>query len=369
MTILQFGTGRFLRGFFAPIVPDEGCITVVQSRPDSDGAVQINAQPDGYHVWTRGIQSGQIIDDHQTVRSIRRALNANTEWERLRELALDPRLELIVSNTTAAGLERDDRDTGTGCTEVAPWSFPAKITCLLWHRYQAQQPGVTLLPMELVEQNGTRLKSLVLQQAAAWTTTHQPAFLEWLTSENRWLNNLVDRIVVSPSEPPPWSGEDALAVVGEPFRMLAIEDDRGSRQVLPDDPMILWTDDLAPYFLRKVRILNGLHTAMVAKCLPSGLQTVRECVETEWSRRWLEELLHDEILPTLADQGQDETSFAEQVMERFENPFFEHLLSDIANGHATKLQIRLQPTADEFRAAFQREPAKLNEVLQSSTSE
>ena len=103
MTILQFGTGRFLRGFFAPIVTDDGCITVVQSRQDSNGAAQINAQPGGYHVWTRGIQSGQIVDEHETVRSIGSALNANTEWERLRELALDPRLELIVSSLVSGG--------------------------------------------------------------------------------------------------------------------------------------------------------------------------------------------------------------------------------------------------------------------------
>lgn len=367
MKILQFGTGRFLRGFFAPIVTEANSITVVQSRPESDGARQINSQPEGYHVWTRGIQAAVLIDDYQMVRSIDRALDANTEWDALRKSSLDPELALIVSNTTAAGLTLDERDRGPGCNGETPCSFPAKITCLLWHRYQSKQPGVTLLPMELVEQNGTCLQSLVVQQASTWETTNQPAFLEWLERENRWLNNLVDRIVVSPSAPPPWEGEDPLAVVGEPFRMLAIEDDGGDREVLPNDPMILWADDLSPYFLRKVRILNGLHTAMVAKCLPRGLETVRQCVETEWSRQWLNELLQDEILPTLAEQGRDEASFAEQVIERFENPFFEHRLSDIANGHDTKLKIRLQPTADEFRSAFQKEPEKLNEVLQAST--
>jgi len=363
LKILQFGTGRFLRGFFAPLIQDDHSITVVQSRPNADGAELINSNLQGYHVWTRGVQAGQLIDAHQTVRSIGQALNANTQWEQLIASALDPQMKLIVSNTTAAGLQLDEQDATGDVPVQCAHSFPAKITSLLWHRYQRDLPGITLLPLELVEQNGTQLKRLVLQQARLWPSTNQPGFLDWIESDNRWLNDLVDRIVVSPSDPPPWSGSDPLAVVGEPFRMLAIEDDKGDRGVIPADPMVIWTDDLAPYFLRKVRILNGLHTAMVAKFLPAGMQTVLECVRTSDSRRWLDELLQQEILPTLAHRGLNETAFANDVMERFENPFFEHRLADIANGHEMKLTVRLQPTADEYRNAFNKEPVKLNEIL------
>ncbi len=362
--ILQFGTGRFLRGFFDPIVPQEKSITVVQSRPNSNGARLINSHPQGYHVWTRGIQSGQVIDTHQFVRSIDRALDANTEWDQLLTVALNPELNLIISNTTAAGLELHPQDRTDRLPEVCPKSFPAKIACLLWKRFKAGLPGITLLPLELVDQNGTQLKELVAEQASIWTETREPRFQEYLETDHRWLNNLVDRIVVNPSEPPPWDQEDPLAVVGEPFRMLAIEDDKRDRSVIPPNPMVIWTDDLAPFFLRKVRILNGLHTAMVAKFHPIGIETVLQCVQQSESRQWLDELLHQEILPALAYQGLDETAFANEVMERFENPFFEHRLADIANGHETKLQVRIQPTAEDYRKAFPQEPVKLNEVLQ-----
>ena len=363
MKILQFGTGRFLRGFFSPIAPSERSITVVQSRPQADGARLINQQEGHYHLWTRGMQSGRIVDQHQKVGTINTALNANTQWPALVDEILNHELNLIVSNTTAEGLQLSPQDMHPDLPSDCPHSFPAKICLLLWHRYSAGLPGLTMLPLELVEQNGRSLHGLVLEQAGVWTATQQPDFHEWLASENRWLNNLVDRIVVSPSDPPPWSGNDPLAVVGEPFRMLAIEDDGGDRTVLPNDEMIQWTDDLSPFFLRKVRILNGLHTAMVAKFLPAGLSTVLECVQTPASRRWLDELLAEEILPTLAHQGLDENQFASDVMERFENPFFEHRLADIANGHETKLKIRIQPTADEFLSAFGKNPEKLSDVL------
>ena len=363
LKILQFGTGRFLRGFFSPIAPTDRSITVVQSRPQADGAQRINQQGGNYHVWTRGLKSGRIIDEFEQVQTINQALDANTQWSELVEAALKPELTLVVSNTTAEGLQLDKRDEESCLPETCPHSFPAKIGLLLWHRYCAGLPGLTLLPLELVDQNGSCLHRLVLEQTALWTVTQQPEFRCWLGSENRWLNNLVDRIVVSPSSPTPWSGDDPLAVVGEPFRMLAIEQDGGEQSILPNDTMIQWTDDLSPFFLRKVRILNGLHTAMVAKFLPMEMSTVLECVQTASSREWLDQLLTEEILPTLEHQGHSENQFAADVMERFENPFFEHRLADIANGHETKLAIRIQPTADEFYSAFGRRPDKLTEVL------
>ncbi len=291
---------------------------------------------------------------------------AQREWQSLRAAAVSRELQLIVSNTTAAGLTLEAADDQCDFLSDCPASFPAKLAGLLHARYQQKLPGLTVLPMELVDENGTALKKLVLQQAISNAGTNEPDFIHWLQTENRWLNNLVDRIVVSPTGQPPWPDDDPLAVMTEPFCMLAIEDDGGRRDVLPDDRMVTWTDDLAPYFVRKVRILNGLHTAMVARFLPEGFQTVLQCVTEKTSRQWLEELLFDEILPTLAARGLDEEPFARQVMERFENPFFEHRLADIANGHVTKLSVRLQPSRDEYVQAFGREPRKLNQILNAS---
>lgn len=365
MKILQFGTGRFLRGFFAPIVVEKRSITVVQSRAESTGAQLLNSQPGGFHVWTRGIENGETIDQAEWVESIDKAIIAKTEWNELSQLSRDEELELIVSNTTAAGLSLAATDNELGFRSACPDSFPAKLVALLFLRYENSLPPVTVLPLELVERNGDRLKELVVQQAMNWEETSSKGFLDWLTEENRWLNNLVDRIVVGPTGHPPWEGEDVNAVVGEPYRMLAIQDDGKGTRPIPDHPMVTWTDDLSPFFFRKVRILNGLHTAMVAKFLPQGFETVLQCVTTPVSREWILGLLNDEILPALNSIGLEEKEFAAQVIERFENPFFEHKLSDIANGHETKLPIRIQPTFDDYVNAFKKVPEKLNEVLQT----
>ena len=63
-------------------------------------------------------------------------------------------------------------------------------------------------------------------------------------------------------------------------------------------------------------------------------------------------------------QGLVVRAFGQQVLDRFRNPFFRHRLADIAVGHETKRQVRLQPTWDEYQQQFGRRPPLLSEVLE-----
>jgi tagaturonate reductase len=120
-----------------------------------------------------------------------------------------------------------------------------------------------------------------------------------------------------------------------------------------------------PYFLRKVRILNGGHTALLIKAWPLGFRTVRDAVNDPELGAWLEKLLLEEVVPILEGRVEEPAVFARQVIERFKNPFIEHKLADIALHHPTKVQVRLAPTRDEYKAKFGKEPTILREVLES----
>ena len=339
-------------------------ITVVQSLAESWGAEKINRQKDGYHLWTRGIQHGLDVDEFVKIESIDRAIVAADEWGELVAVAMSDALKLVVSNTTAKGLSLDESDEIFD-PEKCPASFPAKLTALLFARFKAGFGGLTILPMELVENNAGLLQDLVLEQASRWDLSAE--FCDWLKAANDWLRNLVDRIVVSPSGTPPWGTDDELAVMTEPFQMLAIEKtERVSSHSFLQHPAVQWVDDLNPITLRKVRILNGLHTAMVAHCLPLGFETVLDVMNDADQRKWLEELLFDEILVALQSRGMSEESFAQKTLERFENPFFEHRLKDISLNHESKLAVRLQPTYDEFVAHKGLQPQKLQGILRKS---
>ncbi len=361
-TILQFGAGNFLRAFADLFISGAnrgenppGRIVVVQST-GVERADAINRAAGRYHVAVRGVRDGGVVDETVEVDSISRALHAGTQWAEVLTFAVAPQLKWILSNTTEAGFVLEEADAVRGSD--APVSFPAKLLAVLLARYEAGQPGVIVLPCELIENNGVRLRDLVLEQAARWSV--EPAAVAWITNECRWLNNLVDRIVPGPPVEHPLLGSDPLLLAAEPFAFWAIEDPQGCGF---DHPAIAACADISSYYLRKVRILNGAHSALVCRALPMGIETVREAVEHPEVGPWLEKLLFTEIVPVLEDRCEDPEGFARATLDRFRNPFFEHRLSAIALNHEAKVAVRLLPTLAEYRERFGRDPEILTSIL------
>jgi len=273
-------------------------------------------------------------------------------------VARSPQVHTIISNTAEVGynLEASDRTE-----DQPPRSFPAKLLLILKARFDAGLPGVTLLPCELHEQNADLLLGLVIRLAADWQVSD--SFQTWLQTQCSWRNTLVDRIVVNKPASHPLLAEDGLLCVAEPFAFWAIEIKEGGDGGILRHPAILKAKDVRPYFLRKVRILNAAHTAMVCKAMPRGIATVREAVCDPDIAGWLNRLLFEEVVPTLEGRVEAPEAFARQVLERFRNPFLEHQFKDIAAYHDAKVKIRLVPTRAEFVGRFERVPKLLDEAI------
>mgnify|MGYP003576039419 CR=1 FL=1 len=354
--ILQFGAGNFLRAFVDLFVSQAGFdeVVVVQST-GIERAEALNLAGGKYHVAIQGYADGKVIDETEQVGSISQALHAGTQWGEVLEIARLPELRWIVSNTTEAGFVLDDADSSD---EGVPRSYPAKLLAVLLARHAAGLPGPLILPCELIERNGDRLRELVLQQATRWSVN--PEATSWLKESCTWVNNLVDRIVPGAPGKHPLLGVDPLLLSAEPFAFWAIESEAGFAL---KHPAIVTAPDISPYYLRKVRILNGLHSALVSHALPLGISTVRECVENAGVCRWLQELLYQEIIPVLEGRVEEPEAFAKATLDRFRNPFLEHQLSAIALNHEAKVKVRLLPTYEEYRSKFGREPALLSKLL------
>jgi len=389
-TVLQFGTGKFLRAFadlFAhelisspPLAPTQSATIVAVQSTGSGRVEQLNASGGRYRVAVRGLQNGREVDQIVEVASVRQALAAQIDWPKILDAARSESLAAIVSNTTEAGyaldpvgVARSERSDGRGeppsspTTPFAvhsrsdcPRSFPAKLLAVLEARFEAGRSGVNILPCELLEQNGDRLRDLVISQAAQWNVSQ--SLVLWLQEACVWRNTLVDRIVSAPCSDDPLATRDPLFAVAEPFALWLIEGTQPP-PVFGAHPAVQAVEVLQPYYLRKVRILNGAHTALVAKAWPLGFETVRQAALDVDIGRWLERLLFEEIVPTLEGRADRPDEFARQCLERFANPFLEHRLADIALAHDTKLRTRLVPTWHEFRARFGRAPELLGEVL------
>lgn len=362
VTILQFGAGRFLRGFADLFIhqaneqsQNVGKIVIVQSTGD-DRAAALNRQGGRYHVVVRGIEKGQVVDRVEPCASISRALVAASEWSEILQVARSPSLRVILSNTTEKGYELDAAD---GPEDAPPRSFPAKLLAVLRARHEANQPPLTIIPCELREHQAEQLHQRVTTLARGWNL---PAELLNYIDRCAWLETLVDRIVTGTPREHPLLAEDAMLTVCEPYALWAIQTKPGVEPFL-HHPAVIWTEDVMPYFLRKVRILNGGHTALLIKARPRGFVTVREAVNDPDLGHWLERLLFEEVVPVLEGRVENPADFAREVLDRFRNPFLDHKLADIALHHETKVQVRLVPTRDEFRQRFGKEPVLLSEVL------
>ncbi|MCE9527320.1 MAG: hypothetical protein K8R36_14835 [Planctomycetales bacterium] len=381
-TILQFGTGRFLRAFVDRFVQHAndagqavGRVVAVQST-GSDRAELLGGKGKAYHVLVRGYEEGELVDRVDAVKSISRGLVAATEWPEVLAASRLPDLKYIVSNATESGYKLDPADT---LHSAPPASFPAKLTRVLWARYQAEQPPVVILPCELIERNAEKLRDLVRQQILAWQlpVTFEP----WVREECVWLNNLVDCMVTRAPADHPLAKKDPLLIHAEPYALWAIQkppvrraSESGIMSVsgrfidhpvkLFDHPAIQMVDDLQPYYLRKVRMLNGLHTAMVGKFLAQGrFKTVQEILADKEATKWVRGLLFEEIVPTLAHRISGVTEFADQTFDRLRNPFLAHLLTDIAANHEDKVRVRLEPTFEEYQKLFGKAPRRLAEAM------
>lgn len=372
-SVLQFGAGRFLRAFVDRFIQhahdsrqDVGSVVVVQSTPGSRAEL-LSSSGNGFHVVVRGIENGETVDRVESVKSISRALVASEAWPSVLEVARSPDLKYIISNATEAGYVLDDEDTITsdgadvasGAVPV-PKTLPAKLTQVLWSRFRAGREPLVIIPCELIERNAAKLCELVATQAERLKLPAE--FQAWLR-RNLWLNNLVDCMVTPPPADHPLTAKDPLFTSAEPYALWAIEKPAGRDVPLFNHPAIKLVDELSPFYLRKVRILNGLHSAMVAKFLPAGFETVQDVLRNAVATRWVRGLLFEEIVPTIAYRVDDVAEFADQTFDRLRNPFMRHKLADIALNHAAKANVRLKPTYDEYVKLFKTPPRRLAEAL------
>lgn len=363
-TILQFGSGKFLRGFVDYFVHEAnaagqsvGQIVVAQSTGDRRADL-LNQQGGLYHVVVRGLSEGRTVDRVEEVRSINRALVISRQWDEVLSVARSPELRYLVCNTAETGYTLDAADSAQ---QTPPRSFPARLLRVLETRFHAGQPGITILPCELFENNADMLRGLIAKLAADWRLGGD--LCRWIEQDCAWHNTLVDRIVTTPDGPLfPGAENDALVTVAEPFALWAIED-RQAKGGLFANPAILRTPDVQPYFLRKVRILNAAHTAMASRAANLGIRTVREAMQNAELAAWVEAMLFEEIVPTLMGRVEEPERFARQTLERFRNPFLEHKIADILVYHADKVRNRLLPTRAEHVQKFGRPPRRLDEAL------
>lgn len=365
--ILQFGEGNFLRAFVDWMIDkanEAGVMNhgIVAVQPIAQGAAiaEIFRKQDCmYHVYLEGIKDKKPVKEIRLVKSIMNILNPYDVYKEYEKLFLSEGLEMIISNTTEAGIRYEE---GDDLTAEPPKSFPAKMTALLYKRYKKYngdpKKGLLIICCELIEDNGSTLREYVMKHAAY--NKLEKEFVDWVNANCHFYDTLVDRIV--PGFPKENIDEikaeigfnDNLVVKGEYFHVWAIGGDSIIKEKLPLDKAglnVLYMDDIRPFRAKKVRVLNGSHTAMVPVALQLGCETVMDAFNVPEVEKYINKMVETEVLPCIDGTKEELKEFAGKILERFYNPYLKHYLKDISLNSISKWETRDYPTVyDNFKA-------------------
>ncbi len=365
--VLQFGTGVLLRGlpdYFIDKANKQGIfngrIVVVKSTSQGDTDA-FSKQDNLFTQCVRGIESGHQADDAIINASISRVLAASEQWSEILACAANPDLQIIISNTTEVGITLVDNDN---VQASPPVSFPGKLLAFLLERYKyfngSADSGMVIIPTELITENGTKLKHIVVELATQ--NKLDAAFIEWLQTANNFCNSLVDRIV--PGKLPGddkaatesrLGYKDDLMIMSEVYRLWAIEtDSQRTKDILSfsrADAGVVIAPDIDKFRELKLRLLNGSHTFTCALAVQMGFTTVKQAMEDAVFSLFISNLMQEEIIPAIvsnkvsADAGGE---FAAQVLDRYKNPFIEHNWLSISLQYTSKMKMRNVPVLQQY---------------------
>ena len=360
--IIQFGEGNFLRAFADWIVYNmnmkagfNGSVVVVQ--PIEKGMIDLlNKQDCLYHVNLQGIDNGEIVNSLTMIDVIGRALNPYEDNESFLKLAEQPDMRFIISNTTEAGIAFDPT---CRLTDTPASSFPGKLTQLLYHRFKTfngdKSKGFIIFPCELIFLNGHKLKETIYQYIDLWNLDEE--FKTWFTEACGVYATLVDRIV--PGFPHKDITEiqkrtgynDNLVVQGEIFHLWVIEAPESVAEEFPADKAglnVLFVPSEEPYHERKVTLLNGPHTVLSPVAYLAGIDIVRDACQHEVIGRYIHKVMFEELMETLNLPKDELGKFANDVLERFNNPFVNHQVTSIMLNSFPKYKTRDLPGVKKY---------------------
>lgn len=370
--VLQFGTGVLLRGLPDYFIDNanrqgvfNGRIVVVKST-DVGSSADFDQQDGLYTIYSKGIEDGRETEEQIVCSSISRVLSAASDWASVLELAKNPDLQVVISNTTEVGIQLTDEPISLN----PPQSFPGKLLALLYERYKAfggsAESGWVIIPTELIVDNGKKLEAIVLELAQL--NNLEPEFIAWLKAHNTFCSSLVDRIV--PGKPALETVEvleaergytDNLHITSEIYRLWAIEGNEKVADILSFaqvDKGVVVTPDIGLFRELKLRVLNGTHTLSCAFAVVSGLATVKDAMNDEFFLDFINGLVYEEIIPSIPYDVDPAVAadFAAKVLDRFRNPHIRHEWLSISVQYTAKLKMRVVPLLLKYYEQKQQVP-------------
>ncbi|MCB0977469.1 MAG: mannitol dehydrogenase family protein [Acidimicrobiales bacterium] len=255
----------------------------------------------------------------------------------------------------AAGRPRLDLDDPDIAHDVAqpddPRTLPGVLTAGLRRRRDCGAGGLTLISCDNLPANGEVTAAVVTELAAAV----DPTLAEWIRANVAFPSTVVDRIVPATTDrerqlvTARTGLVDAAPVLAETHCSWVIEDVPASLTPL----LVGWqrvgallVDDVAPWQERKLRLVNGPHSALAYLGALAGHETIDAAATDPDLGPFVAALMTREIVPTVSggaagSDDEDPTNVADATLARFANPALGHHTRQVAADGTQKLRQRV----------------------------
>jgi mannitol 2-dehydrogenase len=212
------------------------------------------------------------------------------------------------------------RDLEPGATPRTAFGF---VTEALRRRRERGLAPFTVMSCDNLAGNGR----LARQVFTAFARERDPELGDWIEAEVPFPNSMVDRITPATTDEDRaeirerFGIDDRWPVVCEPFIQWVLEDAFALGRPPYEDVGVQLVEDVEPYELMKLRLLNASHQALAYFAHLCGYRLVHEAAQDPLFRRLLLGYMDEEATPTLAPvPGIDLEEYKRTLIERFSNP-------------------------------------------------
>jgi len=369
-SIVHVGVGAFHRAHQAMYIDrlleqgqaQEWGICGVGVLPSDRRMAEVMAAQDGLYTLVVKHADGGL--EARVVGSIVEYLFAPDDPEAVIEKMADERTRIVSLTVTEGGyhvspvtgafdpsgpdIAHDLQQGGT------PRTTFGLITEALRRRRERGSAPFTIASCDNIQHNG----DVARRSFTAFAALQDPDLSAWMGREVSFPNSMVDRITPATTDEDRaevakrYGVDDRWPVVCEPFTQWVLEDRFGLGRPPVEDAGVQVVDDVEPYELMKLRLLNASHQALAYLGHLAGYRLVHDAAQDPLFRRFLLGYMQEEAMPTLRPvAGIDLRQYCQDVVERCSNPAIRDTLARLAFDGSERLPKWLIPVVQENLAA------------------
>ncbi len=250
-------------------------------------------------------------------------------------------------NDATGVFEPRDADTLSDLSgEGMPASVLGFIVAALRARRDAGELPFTVMSCDNIQANGDVTRKAVL----GFATLKDPELARWISEEVAFPNSMVDRITpattdeVRSSIAREFGIEDQWPVSAEAFDQWVLEDHFTLGRPPFETVGVQMVDDVEPYELMKLRLLNASHQAIGHLGLLAGEKYVHDVCRNPVFARFLLSYMREEATPTLRPvPGVDLTEYSDQLISRFSSEAIKDTLERLVTDASDRIPKFLLP--------------------------